>query len=270
MKKVLRFFSLVALVLVVSACGGTKDGTYQAMESAPANGWSYFLTYDIVDGKMTNFNYDAVNLQTGSAKTKGELSEAGIYKLAPGNAGEWFEQAAVIEKWLEDNQGLGDVTFDAEGKTDAVAGATIHFNNVQTLLDAAAANGVVTKGELTDGVYFAQGKKDDKGFTATLGYFVKNGVILGALGDAFTMAKNEEGQMAPVFKTTLAADGKYDLGAEAVAPYNDQVATISKFIVTNQGFGDITLNEEGKTDAISGATITVQGWVDLFAKAEKQ
>lgn len=269
MKKFLRFFSLVALVLVVSACGGTKDGSFQAMESAPSNGWSYFLTYDVVDGKMTNFNYDAVSLQTGSAKMKSELSKAGAYKLAPGNAGEWHEQAAVIEKWLETNQGLGDVTFDEEGKTDAVAGATIHFNNVKTLLDAAAANGPVTKGELKDGVYFAKSGKDENGFVNTFGYFVNNGVILGALGDAFQMAK-VDGTMTAVFKTTLAADGKYDLGEEAVAPYADQIAAISTFVVENQGFGDITVNEEGKTDAISGATIGVKAWVELFKKAELQ
>lgn len=269
MKKVFKFFSLAALVLVISACGGnsTKDGSYQAMDTVPGNGWTYFLTFDVKDGKMTNFDYNAVDIQSGNAKTKAEVSEAGDYKLAEGNAGEWHEQTAVIEKWLEDNQGLGDVTFNDEGKTDAVAGATIHFDNVETLLADALAAGPVEKGSLEDGVYFAEGKKDEKGFVATLGYFVNNGVILGAHVDAYQMAK-VDGKEAKVFKTQMAIDGDYDLKSDTGA-YNEQAAAVGKFIVENQGFGDVKANDEGKTDAISGATIAVQAWLDLFEKAVK-
>lgn len=270
MKKLLKFFSLAALVLLISACGSsTKDGVYQAMESTPSEGWSYYLTYEVKDGQMTNFEYNAVDLQNGGSKDKAALAKDGAYKLAPGNAGEWNEQAAVIEKWLEENQGLGDVTFDDEGKTDAVAGATIHFNNVETLLAAAQEAGPVEPGDLEDGVYYAQAPKDDQGYIYTLGYFVKNGVILGAHADAYQMGK-VDGEEAKLFKSALSEEGKYDLGEEATAPYHEQLATVSQFIIDNQGFGDIEVNDEGKTDAISGATVAVKAWVELFDKAEKQ
>ena len=79
-----------------------------------------------------------------------------------------------------------------------------------------------------------------------------------------------DGKETKQFKSALAAEGKYDLGEDATAPYDEQLKTVSQFIIDNQGFGDIELNDEGKTDGITGATVTVKAWVELFEKAEKK
>lgn len=271
MKKIFKGLLVMALVLFVSACGGSsapKDGFYQAAGQPTDSGWTYFMTFDVKDGKITNVDYNGVNLAEGVKDKKVDLSKAGGYKLAPGNAGEWHVQAEKINKYIEENQGLDGVEFNDEGKSDAIAGATIHYDDTVDLLKNALDAGPVEQGDLTDGIYFAEDKKfDDKGFKYTLGYFVNHGVILAVQADAYQMGKDDDGKEVKQFKTVLAKEGKYDLGEEAVASYDKQAQAVNDYILKN-GNLDVEVNEEGKTDAISGATVSVGHWVTLFKEAQ--
>lgn len=76
--------------------------------------------------------------------------------------------------------------------------------------------------------------------------------------------KQADGSM----KKELAAAGKYPMANET-APWNEQVEALEKFIVENDfDLSKITLtNDEGNTDAISGVTIKVGGYLEGVQKA---
>lgn len=273
MKKLFRGFAVAALVLFLAACGGSsssdKDGYYQAAGTVTDSGWTYFMTFEMKDDKITNVKYNGVNLRDGVKEDKQTESEAGRYKLAPDATAPWHEQAKKIEEYIEKEGNVDKITFDKDGKSDAIAGATIHYDDTKKLLEDALAAGPVKKGDLKDGIYFAEdAKKDEKGFKYTLGYFVNQGVILTANADAYQMGK-EDGKEVKQFKTTLAKDGKYDLGKDAAGSYDKQAQAVADYLIKNQNL-DIEVDKEGKTDAISGATVAVGHWVELYKELSKQ
>ena len=65
-------------------------------------------------------------------------------------------------------------------------------------------------------------------------------------------------------KKTLGYD--YNMKAYGGTPYEwfEQIEFLEKAIVENQGTDFITLNEAGKTDAVSGCTISVNHLIDAF------
>lgn len=269
MKRLFRGLAVFALIFVLTACGGSDklaDGKYQAAGATADEGWTSFIEFDVKEGKMENFKFDSVNLKTGDKETKAQQAAAGKYNMVEGKP-QWDEQAKKIEEYVLEKQGLDDVKFDDQGKTDSIAGATVSFGELPDLIKAAKEAGPVKKGELKDGVYFAEANEKDKsGFTYVLGYFVNEGTIIAAHADAYKIEK-VEGQDAKVYKTVLAKQGKYDLGEKAAGSYDQQAAKVSEYIVENQKL-DVKVDAEGKTDAISGATISVDKWVALFAEAK--
>lgn len=274
MKKILNSLIAVMLMVFLSGCNSeasTKidatNGTYQAAGVTAANGWTQFVTFEIVDGQIKDLKLDGANLTSGETRLKSVLSEAGEYNLAPGNAGEWYVQTALIKEFVETNNGFGDATFDSEGKSDAISGATIKYGEFKTIIDAAIAAGPITKGTLVDGVKFAEDTADEKGFTYTVGTLVSNGIILAAHVDAYKV-EVVDGKDTKQFKTVLSKEGTYNLPDTAVAPYHEQAEAVSKFILANQGL-DVNINDDGKTDAISGATVSVDRWINLLEKAMK-
>ena len=68
-------------------------------------------------------------------------------------------------------------------------------------------------------------------------------------------------------KKTLGYD--YNMKAYGGTPYEwfEQIEFLEKAIVENQGTDFITLDANGKTDAVSGCTIGITNLVDTFNKA---
>ncbi|MEG0685800.1 MAG: hypothetical protein RR425_00800, partial [Erysipelotrichales bacterium] len=83
MKKLFSGLVVMALVLFVTACGGgsdkaeMKDGKYQAAGNVTETGWTYYMTFDVKDGKIADVDYNGVNLRDGIKETKKVESEAG-------------------------------------------------------------------------------------------------------------------------------------------------------------------------------------------------
>lgn len=270
MKKLFKSFIALALVFVLVACGGGGDklaeGKYQAAGATADNGWTSFVAFDVKDGKMENFKFDSVNLMTGDQETKAQQAAAGKYNMQKGGES-WDIQAKKIEDFVMEKQGLDDVKFDKDGKTDAVSGATVSFGELPALIKAAKDAGPVKAGDLKDGVHFAQAaKKDNNGFTYILGYFVNDGIIIAAHADAFKIDK-VDGKETKVYKTVLSKAGKYNLADNAVGPYYEQAAKVVQHILDNQAL-DVKVDDKGKSDAISGATINIGNWVTLFQQAK--
>ncbi len=274
MKKIITF--LLAFAFVLAACGSDddskktstsdmKDGYYHAIGETASNGWTYFVTFDVMDGKVSNFNFDAVNLKTGEKETKVALSKAGKYNLSESAVAPFHTQAQTIIDYVNENNGFSGVSFDSEGKSDAISGATIKYGEVKDIYEAAANMGPVTKGSLTDGVYFGKADPSSNGYVDQIAYFVENGVILGVHVDSSKV--DDAGET--VFKTDLAEAGEYKLPDTAKSQLLEQYSAIEDEVIKLQtDFASIEFNEEGKSDAISGATISVDGFVQAFERTQ--
>lgn len=266
-KKLGMIISSLALVVGLAGCSSSTSSKeyYHAIGDTAKNGWTYFVAFEMENDKITSFTFDAVQLKEQEGRTKAELSKAGEYDLAPGNSGEWYAQAKLIEDYVVANNGLDGVKFDDKGASDAISGATIKFGEAADLIEKALKNGPVEKGSMTDGVYFGEVAAQEEGkYSYQVAYFVNFGHILGVHLDGVSQKDGED-----VFKTDMAAAGEYVLAPSATAPILDQLATIEAFIIKNQGF-DVKVDDSGKTDAISGATISVDGFMEAFNNAKLQ
>lgn len=98
------------------------DGTYEAKTSAPDDsGFTDQVTLTVADGKITAVNWDAV-MEDGTKKSV--MSEKGEYTMTEDGL-TWKEQAEALAAALIENQSLGFLTMDEQGKTDAVSGVSI-------------------------------------------------------------------------------------------------------------------------------------------------
>ena len=73
-------------------------------------------------------------------------------------------------------------------------------------------------------------------------------------------------------KKTLGSDyGMYNNPyGSTIGEWDTQVKALEDFIVENQGLDDIKLNEDGKTDAVSGWTIKIDALYEAAEDALKQ
>ncbi len=273
MKKIKFLSILLGLSLVFAACGdsettstdesGMEDGVYYATGSVADNGWMMFLEMTVDGGEITDVEYDAYNMHDGDSRTKAERSEAGDYNLADGAVASLHEQYAVIEDYILEGNDVTEIEFDEEGNSDAISGATISYGYVKDLYtDAMNAGPIGEAGSLEDGFYFGQAETDDKGNTDQVTYLVYNGTIVAA--DFNSAVPQDDDSVA--YKSILSKNGEYNLADGAVAAMHEQLETLNNELVTNDAF-DVEFDDEGKTDAISGATVSVDGYVEAFNNA---
>lgn len=272
------------MALIFSACGSDdsttetgngnetgetsdlKDGVYyQVEEEVAKNGYQQYLTFEVKDGKIISVDYDSYNMKDGDSRVKSVRAEEGDYNLAEGSVAPINEQYVLIEKFIM-NDDITAVTFEEE-KSDAISGATIKYESAKTLYEAAIKAGpIASKGSMEDGYYFGEAVADGKGNTSQATYVVFNGNIVSAWFDAQVPSEEDD---SVSYKSTLSMEEKYNLAEGAVASMHEQLAAASADFVKNQGV-TYELNEEGKTDAVSGATISLAGYVEAVEKAEKK
>lgn len=265
-KKMGLTLAVLAVVVVLTACGSATPNTgdfYQAMGQTEQNGWTYYVAFEMDGTDISSFTFDAVQLKTQESRSKAKLATMGLYNLAPGNVGEWDVQAKLIEEYIIKNDGVNTITFNEDGTSDAITGATIKYGEIIELMNQAIAAGPVEKGTITDAVYFGQMPTGDEDMsTYQVAYFVNHDVILGVHLDGTIIQDNVQ-----VFKTDLAAAGEYVLDPTATASFLQQLSTLEDFIIKNQGFTNVVVNDEGRTDGITGATISIDGFISAFNAA---
>ena len=129
-----------------------------------------------------------------------------------------------------------------------------------TGLDISAILGATEKtsdaAALVDGVYPAQTEADDKGNYGFVTVTVADGKITNVVWDEMYGGAS---------KAELAATGKYVM-VEGNPTWKDQAEFLGAYVVKNQTTEGI-LNEKGYTDAVSGVSIYVGGFVDLVNQA---
>jgi major membrane immunogen (membrane-anchored lipoprotein) len=119
---------------------------------------------------------------------------------------------------------------------------------------------------LADGIYFAM--EDDygnSGWKYTVTIEIKDGKITSVDWNA---AHKQGGKD----KKTSSIDGEYGMVAygNAISEWHEQALAVEQFVLEKQSIDAIVLLENGKTDAISGATITVSVFVELANAAFEQ
>ncbi|MGI6778224.1 MAG: FMN-binding protein [Acetivibrionales bacterium] len=118
-----------------------------------------------------------------------------------------------------------------------------------------------------DGIYSAEedGFDESSGWKNVVTLQVKDGKIVDAEWNAIHKDGGDD-------KKTLSADGKYGMQEKggAQAEWHEQAEKVEQYLLKTQDPSDISYSDdEGHTDAISGASIHVKEFFDLAAKALK-
>jgi len=245
------------------------DGVYYAEgEYAEKSGYKEILALKVEGGIIASVNWNALHRDGGLDKRA--LSEAGTYGMAlkGGAQAEWHEQAAKLEQFLLEQQNTAGIALDAEGKTDAVSGVSIGAGEFVALVEEALAAGPVEAGPYKDGTYLAEAAEFDakSGWKETVQVTVMNGKIVAASWNGVHKDGGTD-------KATRSKDGEYGMVANggAQAEWHEQAAKAEQFLLEKQDPAAIPFNsEDGKTDAISGVSIHVDGFVELAGQALAQ
>ncbi len=145
-----KYILLVAVCfLLFSGCSlkekevGYNQGIYNGSATDTYGGQENIATATVTvdeNGKITDVYLDTTyTTEDGKATTKKTLKEDyGMYGSAYGsNVGEWYQQVEALENYVVENQGLGNIILNDEGKTDAVSGCTIKIDALYEALDQA-------------------------------------------------------------------------------------------------------------------------------------
>lgn len=128
--------------------------------------------------------------------------------------------------------------------------------------NASNANASSEQGKYQDGTYFIQGEPDAE--TGWQSYVVMT-VSGGKIATAEWNATNKD---IGADKITYSKEGKYGMKAGgASSEWHEQAALATQYLIEKQDPAAITVNDEGKTDAISGVSIHVGEFAQLAQKA---
>lgn len=112
-----------------------------------------------------------------------------------------------------------------------------------------------------DGTYTATADDyDETGFRDSVTVTVSGGKIAGVEWNAY----DEQGRD----KKTLSQNGEYDLTvAGAKSQWHEQAASMEQALIDRQDPSKIKVLDNGKTDSVSGVSITVSAFVRLAGQA---
>ncbi len=246
--------------------GDYTDGYPMAVGEPSDNGWQSMIQLTVVNGTIVSANINAQSVEDtdedGNYVDKKTLKEDYGMKAA-GSDLEWYEQAALVEEYIVENQDL-DITLE-DGYTDAIAGVSIHVDEMVELFNEAT--GSTTSGELEDGIYYAE----EEEFSGRTGwkYHVVLTVEDGEFVDARWNGTNIVPQ-TPKYEQSVNGDyGMVEFGG-AIAPWYEQADATIDYFLENQTVEvpeDFYTSEDGHTDAIAGVTIHVVEFYELVDKA---
>ena len=122
-------------------------------------------------------------------------------------------------------------------------------------------NNINIKEGLKDGVYKAEEAEFSDGYKGIVEMTVKNGAITELIWDMVDEEGNTKGQ--------LSLEGKY-LMTEDGPIWKEQSEALAKYVIEHQSIEGLTTNEEGKTDVVSGVSISINGFINLVEECLKQ
>ncbi len=255
---IVETFSLASFEATTVAAAELNDGTYEVVGSEPHNGWTSQVTLTVEGGKITNVVWDAVD---ADGNLKSVLSQNGEYTMTEDGA-TWADQAKALADYVVANQGVASLTLNEEGKTDAVATVSISINEFVAQVEEAMnmAAGVSNEVKLNDGTFEVVASEPHNGWTSQVTLTVEGGKITNVVWDAVDADGN--------LKSVLSQNGEYTM-TEDGATWADQAKALADYVVANQGVASLTLNEEGKTDAVATVSISINEFVAQVEEAMK-
>lgn len=250
---------MIALVLLVAAgsvfaqvdLSKVKDGVYFAQDNSfSSSGWKEQVVLTVSGGKIVAAKWNGVSNLPGAADkvTHAKSGKYGMVKASKIKA-EWDAQAKAVEDNLVKTQ---DINFKVgkDGKTDAISGATMTVAEFYELANKAIAAGPVAKGSYKDGWYFYQQADFDRsGWKDSVLVTVVNGSIVDVLWNGISKTAGAKS------KLVQSVAGTYKMNAKN-GEWNVQAARVQDAIVKAGDPAKIALKADGKTDAISGVSIT--------------
>ena len=234
-----------------------EDGTYE-VKGEPMDGYTDQVSMTVKEGKITEVVWESVG-EDGSKKSV--LSETGEYVMTEDGL-TWKEQAEVMAAALVENQSLEFANLNEQGKTDAVSGVSISVGGFVNLAEQCMkeAAGLTQTLALQDGTYEAKGTPAD-GYTDQVTMTVKEGKITEVAWESV----GEDGSK----KSVLSENGEYVMTEDGLT-WKEQAEAMAAALVENQSLEFANLNEQGKTDAVSGVSISVGGFVNLAQQCMNQ
>lgn len=244
--------------------GSYQDGVYYAEADEFSNGWKEIVALKVEGGKIVDVEWNA--LPEAGGLDKKNFDKAGKYgmKEKAGAQAEWWEQVEKAEAYLLEVQDPAAIPYNEEdGKTDAIAGVSIHVNGLVELAQKALAAGPVEPGPYKDGTYYAEEEEfGNSGWKYTATITVLNGNIVAADWNGVHKDGGDD-------KDTVSKNGEYGMVEKggAQAEWHEQAALAEAYLLETQDPTAITYTtEQGHTDAIAGVSIHV---VEFFELAEK-
>lgn len=108
---------------------------------------------------------------------------------------------------------------------------------------------------LKDGSYKMEARDfDGSGYKGMVSMEVAAGAITSVTWDLV----NEAGE----YKSQLSMDGKYVM-TDSNPMWHEQAEMLAKYVIENQSVDGLTMDADGKTDAVASVSISIQGFVDL-------
>ena len=262
MKKILAIIMALALAGTAFA-QKLSDGYYFAEQGEFAkSGWRYQAVIEVKGGKIVAANWNGVNnLGLADKKTVAKTGQYGMAKVA--KQGEWDVQAARLEAELVKVGNAAKIAVKADGKTDAVSGVSVTVKDFLDLVPQALAAGPVAKGSYKkDGWFYAKAPEFDKsGYAATALITIVNGRVVSVVSNAVYKDGGDS-------KYIRAMKGTYKMNAKQ-GEWNVQADRMGAALVKTQNVSKIAVKSDGKTDAISGVSVTVSEFLKVAAEALK-
>ena len=111
---------------------------------------------------------------------------------------------------------------------------------------------------LQDGTYVVRTETSGNGYADELEMTVTDGRVTGLVWDSV----DEEGNR----KSVLSENGQYVMTEEGLT-WKEQAQALAEAVIERQSYGFLNMNDEGKTDAVTGVSISVGGFVNRLEEA---
>lgn len=198
----------------------------------------------------------------------GELEAVDVFVTVPGYKDN-IEARVRIE---EDGDKLLDLQIISQNETPELGGKIVEASFLNQFKDRELPIGLSgqTEGNGTgnenastgslgeaiqrmDGVYQAEGEESG-GYKSRVTIVITNGEITEVLWDSFDAAGNG--------KRELSIKGEYIMTEDGPI-WADQADAVQNYVIEHQSTSGLTTNEQGKTDAVSGVSISITEFKEL-------
>lgn len=114
---------------------------------------------------------------------------------------------------------------------------------------------------LQDGTYYAQASEYHNGYISEVTMVVRDSKIC----DVIWECTDEDGNT----KRMLSQNGQYSMTVDGLI-WADQADNLAKYVIDNQGIDGLTIDDDGKTDMVSGVSISVDEFINLVSTCIEQ